>query len=134
MNQTELLLINVSNSFATLVCPAGTDSMAKLVAECPSHAYLAGVVELLSQGGLMETTLQLLRELFGDKFASGLRFLAAGDQLSFMFVTVGHSLFTNFTVLLAVIYVIVATEFHQQHEVGNCIPLLFNIQMLVRIG
>ena len=134
MNRTELLLIKVSHSSATFVCSAGTDSMAKLVAECPNHAYLAGVVELLSQGGLMEATLQLLRELFGDKFASVVRFLAASDQLSFMFVTVGHSLFTDLTVLLAVFYVTVATEFHQQHQVENCIPLLFNMQRLCRKG
>ena len=70
-------------------------------------------------------TLQFLRELLGDEFALAipvvgcLDLLVANLQLTSLCATVEHSLFTNCVQSLAVIYVTVAMEYLQEHEVSH---------------
>ena len=74
----------------------------------------------------MVATLQFLRDVLGDEFAlpvpvvpvvGTLDLLVVDGQLTSLSATVEHSLFTNCVAHPLAIYVTVATEYLQYHEV-----------------
>ena len=73
----------------------------------------------------MVATLQFQRDVLADEFALPVSAVGTFDplvvdgQLSSLSATVGHSLFTNCVAHPPVIYVIVATEYLQYHEVRD---------------